>query len=103
MARSMLYEKGLPKTFWAEAVYTAVYLLNRCPTKAVRDKTPIEAWSNRKPSAKHLKVFGCICYIHIPKEKRHKIEEKERYFHGLQLSIQRLQSIQSSNKEDDNY
>ena len=49
MARSMLKEKGMPNTFWAEAVYTVVYILNRCPTKAVKDKTPIEAWSGRKP------------------------------------------------------
>ena len=75
-ARAMLLEKGLPKRFWAEAVSTAVYLLNRCPTKAVQNKTPIEAWSGRKPSAKHLKVFGCICYSHIPKEKRGKLDEK---------------------------
>ncbi|KAK4410170.1 hypothetical protein Sango_0090000 [Sesamum angolense] len=46
MARSMLQEKHLPKAFWAEAVYTAVYLLNS------------------------------ICYVHIPTEKRHKLEEK---------------------------
>ncbi|GJU65696.1 retrovirus-related pol polyprotein from transposon RE1 [Tanacetum coccineum] len=45
MARSMLYEKKLPKTFWAEAVATSVYLLNRLATKAVSGKTPIEAWS----------------------------------------------------------
>ncbi|KAL0326674.1 UNVERIFIED_CONTAM: Retrovirus-related Pol polyprotein from transposon TNT 1-94 [Sesamum angustifolium] len=57
MARSMLQEKYLPKAFWAEAVYTAVYLLNRCPTKAVQNMTPIEAWSGKKPSAKHLRVF----------------------------------------------
>ncbi|GJT32634.1 retrovirus-related pol polyprotein from transposon TNT 1-94 [Tanacetum coccineum] len=37
MARSMLYEKKLPKTFWAEAVATSVYLLNRLATKAVSD------------------------------------------------------------------
>jgi len=43
MARSMLKEKGMPNTFWAEAVYTAVYILKRCPTKAVQDKNPIEA------------------------------------------------------------
>ncbi|KAL0296069.1 UNVERIFIED_CONTAM: Retrovirus-related Pol polyprotein from transposon TNT 1-94 [Sesamum radiatum] len=61
MARSMLQEKHLPKAFWAEAVYTAVYLLNRCPTKAVQNMTPIEAWSGKKPSAKHLRVFGSIC------------------------------------------
>uniref|UniRef100_A0A151UDA6 Retrovirus-related Pol polyprotein from transposon TNT 1-94 n=1 Tax=Cajanus cajan TaxID=3821 RepID=A0A151UDA6_CAJCA len=76
MARSMLKEKGLPNTFWGEAVYTAVYILNRCPTKVVQDKTPIEAWSGIKPSAKHLRVFGSICYIHVPEEKRHKLEDK---------------------------
>ncbi|CAA0825713.1 cysteine-rich RLK (RECEPTOR-like protein kinase) 8 [Striga hermonthica] len=76
MARTMLAEKNMPKEFWAEAVYTAVYLLNRCPTKAAHNKTPIEAWSGRKPSAQHLRVFGSICYVHIPKEKRHKLEEK---------------------------
>ncbi|KAK4404232.1 Retrovirus-related Pol polyprotein from transposon TNT 1-94 [Sesamum angolense] len=59
-----------------EAVYTAVYLLNRCPTKAVQNMTPIEAWSDKKPLAKHLRVFGSICYVHIPTEKRHKLEEK---------------------------
>ncbi|KAL0311966.1 UNVERIFIED_CONTAM: Copia protein [Sesamum radiatum] len=76
MARSMLQEKHLPKAFWAEAVYTAVYLLNRCLTKAVQKMTPTEAWSGKKPSAKHLRVFGSICYVHIPTEKRHKLEEK---------------------------
>ncbi|KAK4384934.1 Retrovirus-related Pol polyprotein from transposon TNT 1-94 [Sesamum angolense] len=76
MARSMLQEKHLPKAFWAEAVYTAVYLLNRCPTKAVQNMTPIEAWTGKKPSSKHLRVFGSICYVHIPTEKMHKLEEK---------------------------
>ncbi|KAK4399009.1 Tricyclene synthase Oc15, chloroplastic [Sesamum angolense] len=38
--------------------------------------TPLEAWSGKKPSAKHLRVFGSICYVHIPTEKRHKLEEK---------------------------
>ncbi|KAK4388420.1 Retrovirus-related Pol polyprotein from transposon TNT 1-94 [Sesamum angolense] len=69
MARSMLQEKHLPKAFWAEAVYTAVYLLNRCPTKAVQNMTSIEAWSGKKPSTKHLRVFGSICYVHNPTEK----------------------------------
>ncbi|KAK4386396.1 Retrovirus-related Pol polyprotein from transposon RE2 [Sesamum angolense] len=37
--------------------------------------TPIEAW-RQETSAKHLRVFGSICYVHIPTEKRHKLEEK---------------------------
>jgi hypothetical protein len=43
MAKSMLHEKGLPKTFLAKVVYTSVYLMNRCPIKAVWSKTPFEA------------------------------------------------------------
>jgi hypothetical protein len=75
MAKSMLHEQGLPKAFWAEVAYIAVYLMNRCPTKVMWDKTPFEAWSRRKPSIKHLKVFGCICYAQILNEKRYKLDE----------------------------
>ncbi|KAL8117736.1 hypothetical protein AgCh_015569 [Apium graveolens] len=75
MAKSMLKEKGFPNSFWAEAIHTAVYLINRCPTKAVKEMTPLEAWCRKKPSVSQLKIFGCICYAHIPKEKRHKLED----------------------------
>ncbi|KAL8093594.1 hypothetical protein AgCh_035470 [Apium graveolens] len=43
MSRCMLYEKNLPKEYWAEAANTTVFLLNRLPTKAVNGKTPYEA------------------------------------------------------------
>ncbi|XP_074369148.1 uncharacterized protein LOC141710363 [Apium graveolens] len=76
MARSMVKEKHLPRTFWAEAVLCAVYLLNRCPTKSVRNKTPNEAWSGSKPSMGHLKIFGCIAYTHVPDQKRKKLDDK---------------------------
>ena len=75
-SRSMLKEKGLPKSFWAEAVSTSIYLLNRSPTKAVTEKTPYETWFGRKPNVSHLKVFGSIAYAHIPFEKRQKLDEK---------------------------
>ncbi|CAL5325451.1 unnamed protein product [Camellia sinensis] len=78
MSKSMLHEKRLPKTFWGEVMYTSVYLMNRCPTKALKDKTPFEAWSGRKPSVNHLKVFGSICYAHVPKEVRHKLDENSK-------------------------
>ncbi|GJS50531.1 retrovirus-related pol polyprotein from transposon TNT 1-94 [Tanacetum coccineum] len=78
MARSMLYEKKLPKTFWAEAVATSVYLQNRLATKAVTGKTPIEAWSGTKPSIQHLKAFGSISYYRILDIKRSKLDVKAR-------------------------
>ena len=50
MTRCMLYEKNLPKKFWAEAASTVVFLQNRLPTKALKDQTPFEVWYGYKPS-----------------------------------------------------
>lgn len=76
MAKSMLHEKGIPYCLWAEAVHTAVYILNRCPTKALNNITPFEAYSGRKPGIAHLKVFGSLCYVHVPTVLRHKLKPK---------------------------
>ena len=57
--RSMLADAKLPHPFWAEALSTAVYLRNRGPTKVVSGMTPFEAWTKKKPSVSHLRVFGC--------------------------------------------
>ena len=77
-ARSMLLDAKLPKRFWAEAVSTAVYLKNRCPTKAVQEMTSFEAWYGKKPGVDHLRVFGCDAYCHIPKDERGKFDAKAR-------------------------
>ena len=45
MARSMMKEKGLLTNYWGQVAAIVVYLINRCPTKAVCDKIPLEAWS----------------------------------------------------------
>ncbi|KAK4385484.1 Retrovirus-related Pol polyprotein from transposon TNT 1-94 [Sesamum angolense] len=76
MARTMINEKGLLKTFWVVAVDITIYILNRCPTKLVRNKTPYETWTELKPSLSHFKVLGCICYAHLPVVKRTKFDEK---------------------------
>lgn len=76
MARSMLIGKGLPKTFWAEAVHTAIYILNRCPTKAVQNRTPFEAWHKKKPVVDHMRIFGSIAYSHISTPNKDKFDEK---------------------------
>ena len=66
MSRCMLHEKNLPKKFLVEATSMAVFLQNRLPTKAMKDQTPYEAWYGYKPTLKYLKVFGCLCFTHIP-------------------------------------
>jgi hypothetical protein len=68
--RTGLFQTG----FGAEAVY----LLNRTPTMAVKQKTPEEAWSGRKLNVSHLKVFGSTAYTQIPTEKRTKLDPKSK-------------------------
>lgn len=41
---------------------TAVYILNRSPTKSLDGKTPFEAWFGRKPGVRHFRTFGCVAY-----------------------------------------
>ncbi|KAM2946602.1 hypothetical protein COP2_029388 [Malus domestica] len=75
MAKCMLHEKGLPYSLWGEAVVTYVYLLNRCPTKALENVTPFEKFSGRKPGIQHLRVFGSLGYSLIPGNLRQKLDE----------------------------
>ena len=74
----MLRDAKLGKSFWAEALSTVVYIRNRSPTTALKDLTPYEALFNRKPSVKHLRIFGCLCFAHIPKDERSKLDPKSR-------------------------
>ncbi|CAL9196629.1 unnamed protein product [Musa hybrid cultivar] len=55
MARTMLNEHNLPKYFWAEAVNTACYILNRVLVRPLLTKTPYELWNNKKPN-KHISL-----------------------------------------------
>jgi hypothetical protein len=58
-ARSILNGVRLGQEFWAEAVGTSCYLVNRSPSLALDDKTPQEVWFAKKPSLQHVRVFGC--------------------------------------------
>ncbi|OIW15328.1 hypothetical protein TanjilG_10768 [Lupinus angustifolius] len=76
MTRSMLKTKKLPKQFWGEAVSTSAYILNRCPSSRLEGITPEEAWSGKKPNINHLRIFGSLCYKHVPDAQRKKLDDK---------------------------
>ena len=77
-ARSMLHAKKVDKKLWSEAVNTACYILNRTILKLGDKTTPFEKWFNRKPTIKHLRIFGSRAYLNVPKEKRHKFDPKSK-------------------------
>jgi len=74
---------SLPKSLWMYALKTAVYLLNRIPSKAV-PKTPFELWTGRKPSLRHLHVWGCQAEARVynPHEKKLDSRTVSGYFIG---------------------
>nr|POE94056.1 retrovirus-related pol polyprotein from transposon tnt 1-94 [Quercus suber] len=47
-SRSMRLHAGLLKTFWANAVSTAAYLINRGPSVPMEFKLPEEVWSSKE-------------------------------------------------------
>lgn len=76
-ARSMIYSNpDLPKFLWAEAMITAVYVINRTGPTKHGGKTPYELWHGKAPDISNLKVFGTECFVHVPKEKRRKLDSK---------------------------
>ncbi|GJS73511.1 retrovirus-related pol polyprotein from transposon TNT 1-94 [Tanacetum coccineum] len=66
----------LPLSFWAEAVATACYTQNRSIIISAHGKMAYHIINDRKPSIKHLHIFGCICYITRDGENLDKMKEK---------------------------
>lgn len=73
-AKAMMHDQNMQTTFWVEASNTAVYIQNRCPHVILENITPKEVFLGNKPDLSHLRNFGCPVYIHIPKEKRTKLQ-----------------------------
>ena len=75
-ARSMLSGVGIIQELWMEVVETVRYLVNMFPSSTLVDTTPNEVWSSKKPSVAHLKLFRCDAFVHVPKERRSKLDKK---------------------------
>lgn len=73
MARCMLIEAKLPNTYWGEAVVTANFIQNRMITRTTNE-SPYERWNGVKPGIQSFKIFGSECFVHVPSEKRRKLD-----------------------------
>lgn len=61
-ARCMLMESGAEPNLWTEAVNTAAYVRNRCPSRAIDNKTPLSLYLGEeltRAELEKLKPFGC--------------------------------------------
>ena len=57
VARALMQEKNMPHFYWAKAVNTAVYIMNRAPIALVHDVTLEDKFTGNKPDLSHMKVF----------------------------------------------
>ena len=73
----MLSHAGLGNVYWAEAVATATFLRNHMVSTALKiGETPYLLWYGEKPNLKHVRVFGCMVYTHIPDRNCKKLDKK---------------------------
>ena len=74
----MLSHAKQPKSYWAKAMYTVVYLINRSPSVPLKGDVPQRVWTGKDVSYQHLRVFGCLAYMHVPKDQRSKLDNKSK-------------------------
>ena len=72
--KAMIHDQDLPMHLWAKAAKTVVYVQNKSPHKVLENKTPEELFSGEKSEVNHLRIFGCPIFVHVPKEKRTKLD-----------------------------
>ncbi|CAI7739829.1 unnamed protein product [Closterium sp. NIES-54] len=73
--RTILVDSGPPLRFWPLAIRHATIIKNRVLTHVGGQHwVPMEKWSGKKPLVNMLRVFGCMWLMHVPKEKRKKLQ-----------------------------
>eukprot|EP00253_Pinus_taeda_P005277 PITA_05277 len=112
--RIMLSGAGLGQEFWAEAVDTACYLVNRSPSSALDDKTPQEVWTDKEPSLSHLKGYKLwnpiirkvvysrdVVFREVKDVIKHEVQPKEPMKIKFELKEEESVSIPEEESEDE--
>nr|GEW52071.1 retrovirus-related Pol polyprotein from transposon TNT 1-94 [Tanacetum cinerariifolium] len=100
-ARTMLSSSKLTLFFWAEAIATACYTQNKSIIILTHDKMVYRIINDRKPSIKHLYIFGCICYLTRDGENLDKMKKRGSvHSGGILPSVKEISCLQQENKID---
>ncbi|PKU62451.1 Retrovirus-related Pol polyprotein from transposon TNT 1-94 [Dendrobium catenatum] len=62
LTRTLIHASNIPHSFWAEALSTANYLINRLPSKSINLNIPFQRLHGRLPNYTVLRTFGCLCF-----------------------------------------
>lgn len=91
MTRFLLFGMNVPKTFWSEVLLTASHLKYHMPSQVLHLKTLIDVLCPNNPLfLEPPKVFRCVCYVHIHKRDRSKLDpHAEKFIFFWYLSTQK--------------
>ncbi|CAL1373295.1 unnamed protein product [Linum trigynum] len=76
LTRALLFHSHVPSGYWVEAVHTFIYLINRQITPTLGQISPYQMLFDRPPDYSRLRVFGCTCFVLLPRAERHKLSPK---------------------------
>lgn len=77
-AKTMLLHSNLGKQYWAKAVDTANYLVNKLPSSAIGGQIPFTLWTGQETSLAHVWVFGLPSYAYVPEAHRSKFDARSQ-------------------------
>lgn len=83
---SFLAHGSVPMSYWHYAFETAVFLINRMPTKVSSGVSPFKLVYNKPPSYAFLRIFGCLFYPFLRPYNRHKMKYRSQPYVFLSYS-----------------
>nr|GEZ74968.1 ribonuclease H-like domain-containing protein [Tanacetum cinerariifolium] len=112
VAKSLLFQSGIPLNMWTECVLTIAYLINNLPSSVLNEKSPFELVYGFKPKLSHLRSDGCLYFLFvlnnsdkfsasIQKEQSVLSESSDNNFNGLNFFDEKHSDFQSSLSPND--
>jgi transposase InsO family protein len=98
MARTMLEEYKTSDQFWAEAINTACYSINRLYLHRILKKTSYELLTGKTPNVSYFRVFGSKCFILVKRGRNSKFAPKavEDFLLGYDLNTKTYRGFNKS-------
>ncbi|GMI72814.1 hypothetical protein HRI_000950700 [Hibiscus trionum] len=75
---TLMAQSSVPFKYWSDSFYTAIFLINRMPSKVLGGVTPFEKNFKKKPDLNFLKVYGCQCFPLTRPYNSHKLEYRSK-------------------------
>lgn len=69
----MLFNSHVPTSYWVDAFSSAVFIINRLPTKQLDNRSPYELLYSRIPQYGNFKTYGCLVYPYLRDYSGHKL------------------------------